>query len=109
MWHKNYLRNGIVRGEGGLKSFLATNTHTNMCSLQGFIKNLQSQKTQPNSLLTPSHPLTPPASYPTCIMLTSLAPSPMASVMESFTLLFTSLTTSAFCTGDTLQNRRREG
>ena len=27
----------------------------------------------------------------------------MASVMESFTLFFTSFTTSAFCTGDTLQ------
>ena len=41
-------------------------------------------------------------------MDTSLAPSPMARVMLSFTLVLTSLTTSAFCRGDTLR-RGREG
>ena len=35
-------------------------------------------------------------------MLTSLAPSPIAKVMESFTLALTIRTTSAFCEGDTL-------
>ena len=44
----------------------------------------------------------------TWIMLTSLAPSPMARVMEFFTFDLTILTTSAFCDGDTLGRRERE-
>ena len=45
----------------------------------------------------------------TWIMETSLAPSPMARVILSLTLFLTSLTTSAFCRGDTLRGGRERG
>ena len=42
----------------------------------------------------------------TWIMPTSLAPSPMARVMASFTCCLTSFTTCAFCKGETLNKKQ---
>lgn len=49
----------------------------------------------------PSLPLIPTPTWAVWIMPTSLAPSPMASVM-AFTCFFTMSTISDFCSGDTL-------
>ena len=80
-WNVYYLSNGIVRSQSSLQSFPTTDTNTHMSSLQEVDSNLIIGKGK---------------YFYTCIMLTSLAPSPIARVIESFTFSFTNLTTSAF-------------
>ena len=51
----------------------------------------------------PSSPLIPTPTWASMIILTSLAPSPMARVLKCGRAIFTIQTTSCFCLGDTLQ------
>lgn len=52
----------------------------------------------------PSFPLMPTPTWAVWIIPTSLAPSPMASVM-AFTRFLTTSTISDFCSGDTLEEK----
>lgn len=54
----------------------------------------------------PSLPLIPTPTWAVCIIPTSFAPSPIASVM-ALTCFFTMSTISDFCSGDTLQKKIR--
>lgn len=96
------LTKGIVAGHGSLHPLLTTDPNTNVCSWKS------RRPTDQNITINPS-------SYPwwqrwnlqqhlclLLIMLTSLAPSPMDSVM-AFLYFFTRLTTLAFCFGVTRQ------
>lgn len=55
----------------------------------------------------PSLPLIPTPTCAVCIIPTSFAPSPIASVM-AFTCFFTMSTISDFCSGDTLQKEKKD-